>query len=161
MMSATRKPTEREKQKFLEYVKSRSLEYQQNPQLQGASGSEGDFDLEKLVDYMVDDLVEKTGRKKSRFIFRDYISSIAILNYEKSLNEEEKTELKESLEKSKQEKNENYMYDFIIESLLQEKNTKLFFGGLVFGYAKLAYKLKVEPEYAYMSVLEVFEMLTA
>ena len=64
-MSATRKPTEREKQKFLEYVKSRSLEYQQNPQLQGASGSEGDFDLEKLVDYMVDDLVEKTGRKKS------------------------------------------------------------------------------------------------
>lgn len=53
---STRKPTEREKQKFLEYVKERSSQYQQNPNLQSSNVTNNTSDL---FAWLISDIINK------------------------------------------------------------------------------------------------------
>jgi hypothetical protein len=140
-----------DKQKFLEYLEKKKLEYKEK-ELLGNKSLEN-MNIEKLLTYMVEDLAKKSHRYGSKQIFEDYIFSHGLDSYETNLNFEEKKNFEQNV-------NENNYYDLLIESLLKIENTKKYLGGLVFGYAKLAHKLKVEPENAFLDVIDLVNIIS-
>jgi hypothetical protein len=140
-----------DKQKFLEYLEKKKLEFKENKMLE--SKFEENMNLEKLLTYMVEDLAKKSKRYGSKLIFEDYIFIHAMTNYQSCLSNQEKSYLEQNI-------NENNYFDLLIESLLKIDNAKKYLGGLVFGYAKLAHKLKVEPESAFLDTVDLVNIIS-
>ena len=151
--------TEAQKQKFLEYVEKKRLMLESKSSNNGKNKSaQGDkieyaLDLSDLFKNMVQDLVKKTGRTDSIQQFGDYIFVNAMQNMENSLSDEDKTlTAKDSDQDSK--------LSILIDLLGNTKYNNHFITGLALGYAKLAYRLEVEPEVAYVGVVETLSTIT-
>lgn len=138
--------TDNQKKRFLEYVERRK-------NASGEQKIEYALNLEDLYQNMVKDLIKKTGRIQSSQQFGDYIFANAVENMENSLSETDKNLIKKDQDQSEK-------MNILIDLLAEPKYNNHFITGLAFGYAKLAYRLKVEPEVAYVGVVETLSTIT-
>lgn len=139
--------TNEEKQKLVEYMRKKRLSKISE------NNKEEDYpDLENLLEIMVEDLTTKTNRLESREIFSDYIFAYAMMNLEDGLDEEEKNKFLTLI-------NEEEYLESLVDLLILPENMYKFYTGLIFGYTKLAYKLKVEPDESITSFLEILNFL--
>jgi hypothetical protein len=146
-----------DKDKFFHYLKEKGkLEEYQLKHSETVSSAIDYANLEKLLDLMVADLVEKTGRKESVQMFQDYILTFALGSIENILSESEKAQIAGEISES--ETTDEYL-STITGILMEYKYTEAFITGLAFFYAKLAYKLQVEPNPEYVPVVEVLELI--
>ena len=146
-----------DKDKFFKYLKEKGkLEQYQLSHPELASNPIDYSNLEKLLDMMVNDLIEKTGRQESKSIFQDYILTFALGSVETTLSESEKSQIASEI--SEAETTDEYL-DSVTNFLMDYNHTEAFITGLAFFYAKLAYKLQVEPNPEYVSVVEILELI--
>jgi len=133
-----------DKQKFLEYLEKKRLQHQESEMLETPKEQNPNF----LLTEMLEDLLFRTRRNQSKEVFEDYIFTHAISSVEDNLNENDKQTLQ-------QEVNEDNWYLIFGELLTETKYLTAFLGGLIFGYSKLCYKLKIKPLDKFVSIVNI------
>ncbi|MEI6728299.1 MAG: hypothetical protein WCK98_01525 [bacterium] len=128
-----------QKQKFLEYVENKRL------MLESKSNK---FIPQNLFEDMIADILLRTQRKDSQPVFEEYIFTHAIQNVEELLEPQDKETL--SVEVTA----DNWIFVFG-ELLSNDKYLLAFVAGYIFGYSKLCYKLKLEPQDKFLSITNV------
>lgn len=151
------KLTSNEKNRFFQYLKDKGrLDQYQSNLPQSASNQVNYSDLNLLFDLMIEDLVSKSGRSESKEVFEDYIFSSALVVMEKSLDEDQQQTLKQELDSVTT--SDEYL-SLLLSYLSDYKNIEQYITGVAFSYAKLAYKLKVEPNPEYLAIVEILELI--
>ncbi len=143
-----------DKAKFLDYLSQKQKQQTNHPKVEEDVDYYSDYN--KLYELMVQDLMHRAGRTESEQVFKDYIFTYGFDNLEALLSEEDKQELDKRMDSIASE--EEYL-EILLKLMSEYKYTEAFMTGIVFGYAKLAYKLKLEPKAEYMSVVEIFELI--
>jgi hypothetical protein len=135
--------TEAQKQKFLEYVEKKRL------MLESKSDK---FIPQNLFEDMIADILLRTQRKDSQPVFEEYIFTHAIQNVEQMLESSDKQTLANEVTA------DNWIFVFG-ELLSNDKYLIAFVAGYIFGYAKLCYKLKLEPLDKFLSITNTLATL--
>lgn len=135
-----------DKQKFLEYLEKKRLQNHEKMMLK-TEEENPNF----LLSEMLQDLLARTNRISSKEVFEDYIFTHAITSVEDNLSKTDK----ETLE---QEVNDQNWYLIFGELLTEQKYLVAFMGGLIFGYTKLCYKLKIEPLDKFVSIVNILPL---
>jgi hypothetical protein len=151
------KLTSSEKDRFFKYLKEKGRLEEYKSKLPDIASPDVDYsDMQKLFEMMIADLIQKTSRTESKDTFEDYIFSSAVVVMENNLSDAEKHHLESDL--STIATSDEYL-TLLVSYLSEYKNVEKFIGGLAFAYAKLAYKLQVEPNPEYVAIVEILELI--
>jgi hypothetical protein len=151
------KLTSLEKERFFKYLEDKGRLEEYKSKLPENATTDVDYsDLQKLFEMMIADLINKTGRLESKDTFEEYIFRSALVVMENKLSDTEKSTLESEL--STITTSDEYL-TLVVSYLSEYKNVEKFIGGLAFAYAKLAYKLQVEPNPEYVAIVEILELI--
>lgn len=128
----------------------------QNPNSQKENGQNGqNSDGEKLPDlisFCVEDIASR-AKDVDQFLIFEWIVSSAITVTENNLNEEQKKWLSKSL-------NEKELAEIILDLFDNKDIFQTFFLALIFSYAKLCFKLNLEPQEDILAQADIFSIIS-